>query len=193
MALKRLISPGLFMVLIFLLTFPEGALAQNSARVTGVVFEDLNGNGLQDNSEPGLSDVVVVGIEEDTGSPITTSTAADGSYTLESPVINHQVQVDESSLPFDGELTTSRLQYNLNVPPGFTAPNVSFGYQQVEPAAALGTVFQDTNGNGRQEDGEPGLDGVVLVFTHDETGALSTMITDEDGGYRFQSGGSINH
>jgi hypothetical protein len=166
--------------------------AQSTAAVTGIVFEDLNGNGQRDSGEEGLANVVLVGIEEGTGSPITATTEADGSYRLEAAVINHRIRVDESSLPFNGELTTSRLEYNLNVPPDYFAVNVNFGYQEVQPANAYGTVFDDRNGNGVQDDGEPGLSGVSVVATHDETGAVTTLTTDANGDYNLQAT-PINH
>jgi len=166
--------------------------AQSTAAATGIVFEDLNGNGQQDSGEEGLANVVVVGIEEDSGSPITTTTGSDGFYRLEAAVINHRVRVDESSLPFTGELTSSRLEYNLNVPTDFTAVNIDFGYREVPPANVYGTVFEDRNGNGTQDEGEPGLSGVNVVATHDETGAVTSLTTNGDGEYNLEAT-PINH
>jgi len=45
-----------------------------------------------------------------------------------------------------------------------------------------GTVFEDLNGNGTQEDGEPGIKDVSVVVT-DSTGVSQTVVTDSSGKY----------
>jgi hypothetical protein len=49
-------------------------------------------------------------------------------------------------------------------------------------ATVLGRVFEDTDGNGVQDKGEPGLRGVVVVVT-DSAGVLHTVTTDHTGAY----------
>ena len=157
------------------------------ANAYGVVFEDANGNGERDDGEPGIPDVILVAIHDETGAPITTTTDANGEWSLQATPIDHRVTVDPGSLPWPAELTTGRESYNLNVPPDFFAPNIDFGYREVEPAAAAGTVFEDTDGNGQQDDGEPGLPGVVLWIADRDTGDLTTVTTDGDGRWRFEA------
>ena len=54
----------------------------------------------------------------------------------------------------------------------------------VLPSALVGdTVFIDTNGNGVQDSGEPGIAGVTIVLTG-PSGTLTT-VTDSDGKYVF--------
>jgi hypothetical protein len=46
----------------------------------------------------------------------------------------------------------------------------------------LGRVFEDTDGNGVQDEGEPGLTGVRVVVT-DSAGVMYTLTTDRTGAY----------
>jgi hypothetical protein len=45
-----------------------------------------------------------------------------------------------------------------------------------------GTVFEDVNSNGEQDEGEPGIEGVDVVIT-DSNGDVFTLTTDETGMY----------
>jgi len=162
------------------------------AAATGVVFDDANGNGSQDEGESGLSGVDVVAVHDETGEATVITTGPDGSWRFEAARVNHAVRVDVSTLPWPAELTTGRSEYNLNIPSGFTAPAINFGYQEVVPAAAAGTVFRDRNANGEQDEGESGLADVTLVATHVDTGETSTITTDADGAWRFEDAG-IRH
>ncbi len=48
--------------------------------------------------------------------------------------------------------------------------------------AVVGTVFEDTNNNGQQDPGEPGIPNVDVVIT-DKNGDTQTLTTDSDGEY----------
>lgn len=109
----------------------------------------------------------------------------------------------ESTLPADYEPTTSFVgdpQFDSNGSPATVSlPSdsqdltIDFGYRL--PPAALGDfVWEDKNGNGVQEDGEPGIDGVSaflytcggdgMVGTGDDVFMNSTS-TDSNGKYLF--------
>lgn len=53
-----------------------------------------------------------------------------------------------------------------------------------------GTVFQDVNGNGIQDPGEPGIPGVsvTIYYTDEGTPYTFTVMTNEDGLYEFGTG-----
>ena len=72
-----------------------------TAELTGVVFEDTNGNGVQDPGEDGIPGVDVV-ITDINGTPTTVTTGADGSWSLNGlPLGDATVDVDETTLPAD--------------------------------------------------------------------------------------------
>ena len=53
----------------------------------------------------------------------------------------------------------------------------------VDAAAVSGVVFEDRNGNGLRDAGEPGLDGVTVLLTNDLD--VSTAVTTVSGYYEF--------
>lgn len=65
--------------------------------------------------------------------------------------------------------------------------DVSFGYTGV-PATVFGTVWTDSNGDGDQDTGEDGINGVTVSLCSDVTcsGTVhATVSTDADGNYSF--------
>lgn len=62
----------------------------------------------------------------------------------------------------------------------------SIGFSTFRRPTARGTVFEDRNGNGRRDDDETGLAGVLV-----HRGTLS-VLTNADGSYRFYEAGAPN-
>lgn len=61
------------------------------------------------------------------------------------------------------------------------------GKSQVDPPIASGIVYEDTNGSGVREEGEPGLAGVRLVASSDNVADLTQeAVTNEFGVYRLE-------
>ncbi|WP_064013782.1 SdrD B-like domain-containing protein [Deinococcus puniceus] len=57
----------------------------------------------------------------------------------------------------------------------------------VLPSGSMtGTVYQDSNANGVQDNGEPGIAGVTMKET-DRNGSTSTVVTDSNGRYTFSN------
>ena len=150
-------------------------------KVAGVVFEDANGDGLQDEGEPGIEGVSVV-ITDSLAATQTVTTDENGEYMADVPIGLATTDIDESSLPPGAEQTTGTDPTTLDVPPGGTATD-SDGFQFT--GKVEGVVFEDVNNNGVQDPGEPGIAGVIVVIT-DSIGEMSTLITDETGMYMIQ-------
>lgn len=84
------------------------------------------------------------------------------------------------------------LPAGANSPAGPVAPTfVSFGSYDAPSLAVVisGIEFEDTNGNGVQDAGEPGLPGVTIYLDANENGVLDsgeeTRLTGSDGSYAF--------
>jgi uncharacterized protein (DUF2141 family) len=150
-----------------------GDLAVGS--VTGTIFEDLNGDGSRDASEPGLGGVTVVLVGKSTQRSTTTS--GDGTYQFSS-VEPGTYSVEETD-PIGFSSTTPNLR-TINVASGGAA-SANFGDQAAGTVG--GVVFEDLNGNGFQETGEPGLGSVEvkLIGTHGQRNA----VTSGNGSYLF--------
>ena len=129
---------------------------QPTGKVEGVVFKDTNGNGIQDSGEPGLPNVQAV-ITDSSGASQTVTTNSAGLYSAVVPAGTAVTNIVESTLPAGVTQTAGVDPTTLSVPAGGTATD-SDGFQPT--GKVKGTVFEDTNGNGIQDQGEPGLPNV---------------------------------
>ncbi|MCX6046749.1 MAG: hypothetical protein NT075_16720, partial [Chloroflexi bacterium] len=151
---------------------PQGA-------VTGHIFEDTDGNGAQDGGEPDLPNITVV-ITDSLGVTHTVTTDANGNYTTTVPVGLTIADVDETTLPAGYVQTGGSDPSPVTVVAGNTTNVPSGGYQP--QSAVTGHIFEDTNGNGTQDEGEPNLSGIHVVIT-DSLGATQTVTTLANGNY----------
>jgi protocatechuate 3,4-dioxygenase beta subunit len=164
--------------------------------ISGMKFNDLNGNGVKDAGEPGISGwgIVLTGTTW-FGHPLpsqTVETAADGSYTF-SGLIPGTYKVSEVSrtgwtqtAPSSGS-GSYMVTFNFGAPPT-TATGKDFGNRLQTPpgtAAISGVKFSDQNGNG-VNDGDPGMAGWTIQLKNATNNTVvRTAITDAHGGYTF--------
>ncbi len=180
------------------------------------VFADSNGNGLQDEGEPGVPGVTVNLLDGagnpvlgDDGQPITATTDDNGEYIFEmlNPGQTYIVEfvapegstftllnagddeVDSDADPLTGRsapITLGEGQVDLTIDAGLVA--------ETEPdLSSIGDfIFEDSNGNGIQDEGEPGIPGVVVNLLDgagnpvlDDGGQPITTVTNSDGAYNF--------
>ena len=95
--------------------------------VTGVVFEDTNGNGTKDPGEDGIPNVEVV-ITDSNGDPQTVTTDSNGEYSASVPPGPTVIDVDETTLPPDAEQTAGTDPTSVDVPSGGIVSDAD-GYQ----------------------------------------------------------------
>jgi hypothetical protein len=178
--------------------------------VGDLVWFDTDHDGVQDSGEPGLSGVTL-SITNADGSPVTdvfgnpvttTTTDANGNYVFDDlPVGQYKVTVtppagmeptvtgagtsaNDSST---GDATSSNLTTD-----GASDMTLDFGFW-APPAVVGSRVWSDTNANGIQDPGEPGIPGVELKITKadgtrvtDVNGnRVTNLVTDADGNYVF--------
>ncbi len=164
------------------------------AHISGTVYLDRNDDGSQQAGETGIADVVItleVQDEHGTWVPVVTTTPivtdGNGNYRYEDAVIgaNYRITETQPTGLGDGKENTSNVITITQLPVSGSTGN-NFG----EKAAVLsGVVYLDSNNNGTQEPGEPGLEGVTLSLPASVLNALGvanlTAITDADGHYQF--------
>jgi hypothetical protein len=139
----------------------------------GRVYEDNNGNGRHDPGEPGIATVAVLldGVRR-------AVTDGDGSYHVSGIAPGrHTLTVDQRMLsavldPADkgGKRFTSV---------GVWGPVLDFPVTPLNKV--IGIVYADSNRNGVQDPGEPGLPGAYVLMGEQR----SFTSTDEDGYFRF--------
>jgi hypothetical protein len=128
---------------------------QPPGTIQGHVFRDDDGDGTQDASEPGLSQIYVNVVGGSDG-----TTDASGEVSFSEIPGDYTVEVDDNDndLPPDSVLTTDQSQ-SVSLASGATE-HVYFGFQ---PRGTIqGHVFRDDNGNGTQDAGEPGLSQIYV-------------------------------
>ncbi|MBX3420035.1 MAG: hypothetical protein KF752_00625 [Pirellulaceae bacterium] len=146
--------------------------------VSGLVWDDMNGNGLRDVSpitEPGSADwTVYVDVNGDrVANPTepTAVTAANGTFTISGVTPGSITIVIQ---PRSGWHATSPISgtRSLTLKNGENVSNINFGEQQVRDSAISGTVFADSNKNGIRDTIEKGLAGIVVYLDTNGNEAL---------------------
>jgi SdrD B-like protein len=162
--------------------------------VSGTKFEDRNGNGIQDSSEPGLPGVVIHA-EGDDSNFLNGLTGANGGFQICGLTHGQDFRITET-VPFgyrqtgplddrpSHRLIASDLGYFvLACDENFSG--LDFGNQLI-PNAIGGIKFEDLNANGVRDPGEPGLSGFTIALTATAPGTPpQTVVTDADGHFLF--------
>ncbi len=159
----------------------------------GAVYDDTDGSGGRNPGEPGVGGVTVelvtaagtVAIDQATGRPITTTTAADGSYQIQAP--NGTFTVRLSGLAA-GTIQTSTVPAPTLTSSGQVLPPIDVG--TFRTFAVGGVVYDDLNGDGAKQAGEPGLANIaVRLLTPGGAITAYTAVTDAAGNYTIASVG----
>lgn len=215
-------TPAVYTVTVSLAT---GCIGIQEQRITGeevatigdFVWEDDNGNGLQDDIESGINGVTVSlyadfnndGVPDFPDFPSCITTTIDDPSSGEPGYYIFHVYQSNYIIGFDGPsgFTISEsgsgnnaandsdpnpatgLTSTISVSPGQVITDIDAGFYT--SSGIGGTVWNDVNGNGVQDDGEEGINDVVINI-YDESGilinSLSTStdtISGEVGAYCF--------
>lgn len=141
----------------------------------GAVYNDANDNGIMDMSEAGIEGVTVSLTDMDDIVLDTTTTDADGNYSF--AVTVGQFKVIETDLPGYLSTTPNEVSFEI-IDQGVT---INFGdIMEVSSYAVFGVVFDDMDGDGIMDAGEPGKEGVTVTLS-----GVGDVMTDADGGYAF--------
>ena len=182
------------------LTFDAGLVIQK-ASIGDKVWNDANGNGIQDNGELGFENVTVKLYTCDDQFVAETTTNANGvygfanlnpgDYYVKFILPNGYTFTSKDSgtndaLDSDADLTTGKTDCTT-LTPGENDVTFDAGLVEVViPKASIGDkVWNDANGNGIQDNGELGLENVtVKLYTCDDQFVAETT-TNANGVYSF--------
>ncbi|WP_166454817.1 SdrD B-like domain-containing protein [Duganella aquatilis] len=176
------------------LTLRAGLVVQQ-ATLGDRVWEDTNGNGVQDSGEAGIVGVKV-DLKDENGNIVkTTTTGADGKYSFTVDPGKYTVSVTaptgmsatdqhKAADGVDSDINASGQSDVITLTAGQTNNNVDAGFYK---GATLGDkVWLDANQNGVQDAGEAGVAGVNVILLDaagNPTGVTAT--TDANGNYSF--------
>jgi hypothetical protein len=187
------------------------------AALGNFVWNDLNGNGIQESDEPGIPNVVVtltITWPNSGGTTLVqTTTGSNGEYAFKNLLLDENMAVatgsdrpsfvvtftKPSGTTFTLQNQGSDADKNSDADPISGATSTIFlaaGQTDnrwdaglLQPASIGDKVWVDTNGNGIQDGGESGLSGVTvnLYKTSDPSTPVATTTTDANGIYKFEN------
>lgn len=173
------------------------------------VFDDLNGNAIQDAGEPGLEGVTVTLIDSASGGEVGSQvTASDGSYLFTrlppgeyavqfvipetyafTPPSNLNMDLITNGLPILPPDYASDLNTETGITPSHTleSGDIDMTYDAAiyRPVSVSGVTWHDINANGVLDADEPGLEGSTVVLHNDDGEVVGMQITGPDGSYSF--------
>jgi hypothetical protein len=171
-------------------------------RIGDFIWNDLNGNGVQDAGEPGVAGVTVT-LYNSTGVPVKTTITdnngyyrfddvAPGTYSLgiTQPagfsLTTQNNTTDDKDSDFDvntsrtASFTVTATTFDLSFDAGLKADPIT-------QASVGDRVWNDLNNNGIQDAGEPGVAGVTVTLYNSAGAPQGIRTTDAFGNYIFNN------
>ena len=158
-------------------------LAPGTSTLSGTLWLDANGDGTLEGSEAGRFQNVTVVLKDLSGNVVaTTTTSATGDYSFTNlaagtytiTVTDETQQTAGYNLTNganDGQNNNSQINpYTVTVAAGATNSTGDFGFVPYGTGILGDTVWKDTNGDGEQGVGEPGIANVLVTLQVDLNG-----------------------
>jgi len=191
----------------------ESSNLSSNSTIGDFVWNDTNGDGIQDDGEGGIADAAVELYYANETLANSTTTDADGIYTFGNLSAGEYYLVftppegynlttanqgtddalDSDADPLTGTTEIVTLAENETQLDWDAGANVTAAGGAEENATIGDFVWNDTNGDGLQSEGEPGVPGVTVRLLDengdpvtDVTGAAVETVTGEDGHYALQ-------
>ena len=170
-----------------------------TSSVSGLVWNDLNGNGIRDSGEVGLGDIAIDYYDASGTNLLGTESTDDAGYYSVGG-LDAGIYVVEIAVP-DGYRISARNQggnvfVDSDIDPdgrfrivlGENQNAVSYDaalFIDPETGSIGDRVWHDLNANGIQDAGEPGIEGVVIDLSGRELDESLRTRSDEQGRYSF--------
>lgn len=179
-----------------------------NSSIGDTVWYDVDGNGSQNNAEPGIAGALVTlvfgGDDGDLSTTIdnityTTTTDATGNYLfsglfggdINGALPNYRVTVTPpagyTTQTYDADGVGTANTSSLQLPNTGSNLDQDFGYRGPVTQGIGDFVWEDLNGNGRQDAGEPGIVGVAVNLLDATGNILATTTTGAGGDYAFSN------
>ncbi len=151
------------------------------ATVSGHLYIDVNGSGVQDDGEPDLAGVDVI-VTDVHGNERTVTTNANGDWTATVPPGETTADVDETDPDYPAGYTHTEGDDPTTVIAASGENTFAGNDGYFLPGAISGAVLADTDGDGT---GDAPLEGVEVTLLNADGDPVATTTTAADGGYSF--------
>jgi len=154
-----------------------------AVNVTGEVYNDLNGNGNLDPGEPGLLGWTVLLLDPAGNTVASTTSDANGDYEFDN-LFPGTFTVEE--ILQSGWVQTQPVNpnyYSITTSSGTNIAGETFG--NFKAVSVSGNVYNDLNGNGLHDSGEPGLQGWTVQLENSSGTVIASVLSDVNGNYTF--------
>ncbi len=162
--------------------------------ISGMVFDDLNSNGVRDANEPAISGAIVT-LRDATDNPIdSVVTGADGTWRFAGLAAGTYSVSETQPVGFadgqdapgtNGATLSGNDVFTAALAPGTSSTSNNFG--EIRPGSIEGQVWADANNDGIRDASEPPLAGVILDLLDANGAVVATVTTSPDGKYRFEN------
>ena len=168
--------------------------------LSGMAWDDANGNSIRDGGEGGMSGIIV-SLDDSLGNTIHIDTtdvsglysflpAEYGKYIVHFSLASFPTNFNPveknigSDITIDSDVNSNGLSDTITL--GGDIPNIDLGLRNTPPIASLsGKVWYDGNNNGLYESGDIGILNVYVKLLDTSNTLLSIDTTDINGQYSF--------
>lgn len=175
----------------------DAGFFQPTGMISGTVFNDQDTNGLNDNGDTDISNVIVKLLDSDNNVIQTDTTDASGNYAFTGVLAgSYTVMFNSPGSDFnpttpnsgtddsiDSDIDTNGMVTITDFDPN-TSVVVDAGYQQ-DVTTISGVTFMDTNENGLQDANETNISNVQVILYDSDNNVIDTEVTNAAGGYLF--------
>ena len=158
--------------------------------VSGNVFNDLNGDAIQNNNDPGLQGWTVQVVNASNAVVGSATTDASGNYTITGigPGTMTVREVAQYGWLQTAPTPVPPGTYTFTATEGVNLTGETFG-NIFQFASISGTVYNDLNGNAFQDNNDPGLQGWTVQLVDGSNAVIGSAITDVNGNYTISNVG----
>lgn len=168
----------------------NGPLTRLQAKVSGVMWDDLNANGVRDASEPVIGGGIVMVMANSPTNPYMdrVNVQADGTYTFDLEEWGEYELLFVAPNGYDTHKGTGSVGDGVTFTAGATnlSPVYNSGVVKAAKNVITGVVFEDSEADGLDNDEkEPPIKGVTVTLVDADGEEYDTATTDAAGFYRF--------
>ena len=138
--------------------------------ISGRKFEDVNADEVEQLDEPGLGGWTIIVLDDDGEEVERTTTEADGTYLFDELDPGTYTVIEELQTGFRQTVPAGDGSHTFTVDGGGAATGKNFGNYRL--ASVHGVKWDDRDGDGVRDDGEPGLAGWTIYVDENNNGFL---------------------